>query len=218
MENNRYREEEKEQEEIKDQKELESVVIEKSLDDDRNVNHDNEETLKNDDVKNNKSKKEIKKLKKKLEESEKVNEELLQKISALTNEMLKDRAELENFKRRTNEERIRERKYALNDFLLELINVLDIFDRAVSTKTDDEKLAKYLMGFQMVNAQLQQILTKNGVSKIEALNKKFDPLYHSAVETVECENVESGVVVEEIMTGYMYKDRVLRPSMVKVSK
>ena len=218
MENNRYREEEKEQEEIKDQKELESVVIEKSLDDDRNVNHDNDETLKNDDVKNNKSKKEIKKLKKKLEESEKVNEELLQKISALTNEMLKDRAELENFKRRTNEERIRERKYALNDFLLELINVLDIFDRAVSTKTDDEKLAKYLMGFQMVNAQLQQILTKNGVSKIEALNKKFDTLYHSAVETVECENVESGVVVEEIMTGYMYKDRVLRPSMVKVSK
>ena len=190
MENNRYREEEKEQEEIKDQKELESVVIEKSLDDDKNVNHDNDETLKNDDVKNNKSKKEIKKLKKKLEESEKVNEELLQKISALTNEMLKDRAELENFKRRTNEERIRERKYALNDFLLELINVLDIFDRAVSTKTDDEKLAKYLMGFQMVNAQLQQILTKNGVSKIEALNKKFDPLYHSAVETVGCENVE----------------------------
>ena len=70
----------------------------------------------------------------------------------------------------------------------------------------------------MVNKTFKQILERNGVEQIDALNKPFNPTYHSAIETVKVEGVEPNTVVEVIMTGYTYKDRVLRPSMVKVSE
>ena len=132
--------------------------------------------------------------------------------------LLRNRADLENFKRRTNEERIKERKYAMQDFFSEIIDVIDVFDKAVAIKTEDEKLKKYLNGFVMVNTRLKQALENYGVKKIEALNKSFDPAYHQALEVVEVEGVEPNIVVEVVMEGYLYKDRILRPSMVKVSK
>ena len=70
----------------------------------------------------------------------------------------------------------------------------------------------------MVNNRLKNILENHGVVQIDCLNKPFDPNFHSALETVEVEGVEANIVTEVIMTGYMYKDRVLRPAMVKVSK
>lgn len=136
----------------------------------------------------------------------------------LMDQLLRKQAEFENFRKRVNEERIKERKYALNDFLLEAIETIDIFDQAVSTNTDDEKLKKYLNGFIMINNRLKNILGNYGVTKIECLNKQFDPNFASALESVECEGIESGIVTEVVMTGYMYKDKVLRPAMVKVSK
>lgn len=199
MENNRYREEELENE--KEQEQETEIVNEQPT----------------EDVKEVKQSKKDKKLNKKIEELELLNEELNAKLQNCQNEMLKDRAELENFKRRTNEERIKDRKYALQEFLTDLIEVVDIFDRAVRVTTDDEKLKKYLVGFSMINTQIQQILENYGVKKIEALNKPFDPTIHAAIETIEKEGIEAGIVVEEVVTGYMYKDRVLRPSMVKVS-
>ena len=146
------------------------------------------------------------------------NETLKEEIESLKDLLLRERAELENFKRRTNEERIKDRKYALTDFLMELIDVVDVFDKAVNVKTDDEKLKKFLSGFEMVNKTFKQILSRNGVEQIESIGKPFDPSFHSAIETVQVEGVEPNMVVEEIMTGYTYKDRVLRPSMVKVSE
>jgi molecular chaperone GrpE len=197
MENNRYREEE-----LENEKEQETEVV-------------NEQPTEN--TKEVKQSKKDKKLNKKIEELELLNEELNAKLQNCQNEMLKDRAELENFKRRTNEERIKDRKYALQEFLTDLIEIVDIFDRAVRVTTDDEKLKKYLVGFLMINTQIQQLLENYGVKKIEAPNKPFDPTIHAAIETIEKEGIEAGIVVEEVVTGYMYKDRVLRPSMVKVS-
>ena len=101
---------------------------------------------------------------------------------------------------------------------MESIETLDIFDKAVSFQTDDQTLRNFLSGFVMVNNRLKNILENYGVVQIDCLNKPFDPSFHSALETVEKEGVESNVVVEVVMTGYMYKDRVLRPSIVKVSK
>ena len=146
------------------------------------------------------------------------NEALKQEVENLKDLLLRERAELENFKKRNNEERIKDRKYALTDFLMELIDVIDIFDKAVNVKTEDEKLKKFLSGFEMVNKTFKQILSNNGVEQIEAIGKPFNPSFHSAIETVQVEGVEPNMVVEEIMTGYTYKDRVLRPSMVKVSE
>ena len=132
--------------------------------------------------------------------------------------MLKDRAELENFKRRTNEERIKDRIYANQSVFSELVDIIDIFDKAVSVKVEDEKLKNYLLGFSMINTQIQQIMENYGVKKIDALNKPFNSLYHEAIETVEVEGVEPNTVVEVLREGYMFKDRIIRPSMVKVSK
>ena len=199
-EHNRYKEEEKE------------------LEEELNESEEKEETSKEN--KNNKKKN--KKEKNKKEENEEVIDEkyevLMAEIAQLKDSLLRNQAELENFKKRTNEERIKERKYALKDFLLELISVIDVLEKAINVKTDDEKVQKFLKGFVMINVMFKQILEKEGVVKIEALNKPFDPNYHNAIEVVQVEGVESNIITEELQAGYMYKDRVLRPSMVKVNQ
>lgn len=198
---NRYREEEKE---LNEETVEEPVVEETPVD-------ETEET-----VETNKKERKPKRGKK-IEDFEEYHL-LVQEVASLKEDLLRNRADLENFKRRNNEERIRERKYALQDFLMELIDVIDIYDKAVNVKTDDEKLNKFLSGFIMINNRLKQILEHYEVKQIDALNKPFDPSFHSAIETVSVDGVEPNTVVEVIITGYTYKDRVLRPSMVKVSE
>lgn len=198
---NRYREEEKE---LNEETVEEPVVEETPVD-------ETEET-----VETNKKERKPKRGKK-IEDFEEYHL-LVQEVANLKEDLLRNRADLENFKRRNNEERIRERKYALQDFLMELIDVIDIYDKAVNVKTDDEKLNKFLSGFIMINNRLKQILEHYEVKQIDALNKPFDPSFHSAIETVSVDGVEPNTVVEVIITGYTYKDRVLRPSMVKVSE
>lgn len=205
MENNRYREEEKE--------ELEETV---TSDDQEEVSEEIEQTNEVEQT-NDVEEKPIKE-KKKIKELKEQIAKLELELANVKNEMLLDRAELENFKRRTNDERIKDRKYANQTLLSDMINVIDIFDKAVSSNTEDELLKKYLLGFKMINMQLQQVMSDYGVQKIKDLGEKFNPNIHQAVETIEVEGVEEGQVVEVIMQGYMYKDRVLRPSMVKVSK
>ena len=196
MENNRYREEEKEMDVAP-----ETEIVEETKEVESDMSEENK--------KNKKHKKNH------LYEE---NQALKKENAELKDQLLRNLAELENFKKRTNEERIKDRKYALADFLMQLIDIVDIFDKAVNKKTDDEKLKQFLDGFVMIDNSFKQILEKNGVKQIEALGKPFDPAYHSAIETVEVEGTDSNIVVEELMTGYIYKDRVLRPSMVKVSK
>ena len=210
MENNRYREEEKEIEELEKNDEIKP--------DKENVGDDVKTEDGKKDKKKEKGKGKVKDLEDEINALREENEKLIEANKELNDKLLRELAELENFKKRMTEERARDRKYALTDFLMELIDVVDIFDKAVNIKTEDEKIKKFLSGFVMVNKSFKQILENNGVTKIEALGKPFDPAYHSAIETVSVEGTESNVVVEEIMTGYVYKDRVLRPSMVKVSE
>ena len=197
MVNNRYREEEMEEQGIQEEADVSNTNV-------------SEEQVTEEVQKPEKAKKTSK-----YKEQIKVLEEKLKEVET---EMLKDRAELENFKRRSNEERIKDRIYANQSLLSELIDVIDIFDKAVSAKVEDEVLKKYLMGFSMINMQIQQIMESYGVKKIEALNKPFNSMYHEAIETIDVEGVEKNIVVEVIREGYMFKDRIIRPSMVKVSK
>ena len=143
---------------------------------------------------------------------------LKEEIKNLKDQLLRNRADLENFKRRTNEERIKERKYALQDILTELVEIIDLFDSVINMKTDDEKLKNFLFGFKMISDRYKQVLENYGVKKIEALNQKFDYTIHQAMEEEVNNDVEDGTVVKVISNGYMYKDRVLKPSMVIVSK
>lgn len=153
-----------------------------------------------------------------LEVEEEVSEvELLQEeVNNLKDKFLRNQAELENFKRRTNEERVKERKYAQQYILTKLIDLNDNFERALSSNKDDYDSLKE--GLTMIMSQLSSILEEESVKKIESVGKEFDPNFHQAVMTSNEEDIEDDIVAEEFQTGYMYKDRVLRPSMVKVNK
>lgn len=143
---------------------------------------------------------------------------LQDEVKRLTDLYLRTLADAENFKKRINEERIRERKYGAQYLLEKLIVVVDIFGKALSLETDDVRMKNFLIGFEMIYKQFNQILEDEGVKKIETANQKFNPLYHHAVELGCVEGLEDEMIIEEIQSGYMYKDRVLRPAFVKVNK
>lgn len=145
-------------------------------------------------------------------------EALKEEAKKYKDQYLRVLADSENFKKRIDEERIRERKYGSQRILEKIIPSIDIFDKALNMKTDDEKVKNFLIGFEMINNNLKQALEEEGVKKIKAVGEKFDPRYHHAVETAWDESKEEGIVLSEMQTGYMYKDRVLRPSLVKVNK
>ncbi len=155
------------------------------------------------------------------EEKDPAGEETLdleEEVKRLKDLYLRTLADAENFKRRINEERIRERKYAAQGLLEKLISVIDIFDQAIGVETDDPKLKNFLTGFTIINKQLNEILEEEGVKKIDARDQIFDPAYHHAVEVEHDENKEDNIVLEVYQNGYTFKDRVLRPALVKVNK
>ena len=131
---------------------------------------------------------------------------------------LRTLADAENHKKRVEEEKIRDRKYASQKLLEKLVNTIDIFDKAVNMKTDDEKLNNFLIGFKMINSNIQTVLEEEGVKRIKTVGEKFDPRYHDAVEVNYDANVEEEIILAETMSGYTYKDRVLRPAGVIVNK
>lgn len=139
-------------------------------------------------------------------------------VAQLKDQLLRNMAELENFKRRNNEERIKERKYASQYVFLELIEVIDSLDTALKTQVEDENVQKYKKGFELIREKLANLLSNNEVKKIEALGMAFDPNVHMAVSKANRNDLDKGVIVEELLPGYMYKDRVLRPSMVIVNE
>lgn len=139
-------------------------------------------------------------------------------LTKFKNSYLRVLADFENYKKRINEERLKERKYMYFSLFEEIIPVIDIFDKAVNMKTDDEKLSNFLYGFKMINDNLHQILQKEGVKKIDTKDAKFDPNYHHAIETDWDETKEENIILQEMQTGYMYKDRLLRASLVKVNQ
>lgn len=178
------------------------------------------EEEKNEDLKNDSEINENDNCKKEDETSEQVNEldVLKEENIRLREQYLRTLADSENYKKRIEEERLRERKYASQKLLEKLLNTVDIFDKAVNMQADDEKLNNFLIGFKMINTNIQNVLQEEGVKKIKTIGEKFDPRYHNAVELSYDDSVEEDVVVSEMNSGYMYKDRVLRAANVVVNK
>ena len=150
--------------------------------------------------------------KEKIEQLEKQNAELKDKL-------LRNAAELENFKRRTNEELIKDRKYASCDLVNDLVSILANLDKCVNMETDEPLLKNFLIGFKMIDKQLFDRLYQDGLEDIKAeVGMAFDPNIHHAIETTEDETKESNVITEVVQKGYKYKDRIIKPAMVKVNK
>lgn len=145
-------------------------------------------------------------------------EKLENEVKDLKDKLLRNAAELENFKKRMNQERINDRKFASKTLIGDLLAPLDQFDRVVNMPTDNELLKNFLIGFKMINDSMYQVLIQDGLKEIEALNKPFDPKYHYAVEKIHDANKPDGVNLEVIQKGYLYKDQLLRPAMVKINE
>ena len=158
----------------------------------------------------------------KTEVKEEVNSNniLEDKVKKLEEALLRNQAELMNYKRRKDEEVSRMLKYSEEDIIREFLPILDNFERAIKMDDDnlDDEVSKFLEGFKMVYTQIKNMLDKFEVKEIEAFGKEFDPTYHQAVMKESNPDKQSGIVLEVFQKGYMYKDRVIRPSMVKVNE
>ena len=145
---------------------------------------------------------------------------LAKRIKDLEEALLRNQAELINYKRRREEEVTKMFKYANEDMIMDFLPILDNLGRAIAMDDDnpDDEVSKFLEGIKMVYKQLREMLNKFGVSEIECLDKEFDPTYHQGVMTDKDESKAPGIVLEVLQKGYMYKDKVIRPAMVKVNE
>ena len=146
------------------------------------------------------------------------------KIKELEDKLARTLAEMENQRRRYEKEKDDAFEYGGFSFARESLNLIDNFDRAKQSLENDEEikssdaLKKTLEHLDIVKKDLISIFKKNNIEEIVAVNKKLDPNLHQAMMEIEDENKESGTIVQEIQKGYIMKDRLLRPSLVAVSK
>ncbi len=179
-----------------------------------------------------KDKKQEKKVEKKLSKNK--DSKLLEEIEALklTNKQLSDenisliekvkiaQAESINYRRRKDEETNQLLKYANQDLIMELILVVDNFERAIKLDDNDltDEVSKFLAGFKMMYANLTEILKKFGVEEINRVGEKFDPNQEQALLTDTVEDMEDEVVIEVLLKGYKLKEKVIRPASVKINQ
>jgi len=145
-------------------------------------------------------------------------DELQAKLTETEGRTLRLQADFENYKRRVQLDKQAAEKYRSQSLVSDILPALDNFERAMQVEASDEQMKSLLQGMEMVYRQLLEALTKEGVEAIEAVGKQFDPHEHQAVMQVEDSEFESNAVVEEFQKGYKLKDRVIRPSMVKVNQ
>ena len=146
-------------------------------------------------------------------------EKLKKEIEEYKEQSLRDKAELVNYRKRKDEEVARMLKYANEDLVKELLPTIDNLERALKLEEDaeNEDVSKFLSGIKLIYCSTIATLEKYGVKAIDGANKAFDPTYHQAVMTEAHEGVEPGMVLEVLQKGYLLKDKVIRPAMVKVS-
>lgn len=148
------------------------------------------------------------------EEIEKLNEEL----AKAKNDMARAYADTENMKKRLQNEADQVKKYRFQQAGLEILPILDGMERALMVQSENEEVLNYVKGFEMIHQQLLNVLTNEGVKEIEALGKPFDHNTMQALMQEAKEDTEPGIVIEVMQKGYMLKDRILRPALVKVSE
>lgn len=130
---------------------------------------------------------------------------------------LRVQADFDNFRRRTQKEKEDLGKYASSKLITELLPVIDNFERALQASEENPEFESFSKGVNMIFRQLESVLATEGLTAMKSVGEPFNPEYHQAIMQVESDEYEEGIVVEEVQKGYMLKDKVLRPAMVKVS-
>ncbi len=139
-----------------------------------------------------------------------------EQIEALTDQVKRQMAEFDNFRKRTEKEKSSMYEMGAKSVVEKILPVIDNFERGLDTVPEDEKDSPFTEGMRMIYKQLMTELDNIGVKPIEALGEEFNPDFHNAVMQVESEEYESGHVAQELQKGYMYRDTVVRHSMVAV--
>ncbi len=195
------------QDKIKNNENLENIdkKNEESIDNNLKKNEDNTDTV-DENITTN----------------EKEEESLKEEIRMLKEERIRALAEMENLRKRFEREKIDSIKYGSVNLARDILSPGDNLERALSAVNKEEdhpkSIKNLIEGLLMVKKEISTALEKNGITKIDTLNKKFDPNIHQAMMEVENNELDEGIVVQEIQTGYMMHDRLLRPAMVGVSK
>lgn len=149
-------------------------------------------------------------------------EEIIKEVENLREEKLRLLAEMENLRKRSTRDKADSVKYGSTNLARDILSPNDNLSRALDAIPKEEKssdsIKNLIDGLKMVQKEFMSILEKHGVKKIEALNNKFDHNFHQAMLEIESEKHEDGIVIQEIQSGYTMHDRLLRPSMVGVSK
>jgi len=183
--------------------------VKQSLKDEKNITHenDNESHTEEEDINENKKTTE---------------EKLIDEVHLLKDEKLRLLAEMENLRKRSDRERIDSIRFGSFNLAKDILSSDDNLSRALDVIAEKEEKNETILnlidGLKMVQKEFANILKKHGVKKINALNEKFDHNFHQAMVELENDEVEEGIVIQEMQSGYTMHDRLLRPSMVGVSK
>jgi molecular chaperone GrpE len=144
-------------------------------------------------------------------------DQLRMQVEENNQRILRVQADFDNFRRRARAEKEDFAKYASLKLIEQLLPIVDNFDRALSSSKETKDFDALVKGLDMTYRGMDQLLTAEGLKPIEAVGQPFNPEFHQAVMQVESEEHEEGIVVEELQKGYILKDKVIRPAMVKVS-
>ena len=148
------------------------------------------------------------------EELEKKSDEIAQ----LNDRLLRLGAEFENYKKRIQREREDLIKYVGESFLMELLSIVDNFERAFQAAEETQDFKVLHQGVEMILKEVENFLKEKGVKKMNTAGEQFDPHKHEAIEQVVCGDKPENIIVEELQAGYELNGRVIRPAKVKVSK
>ena len=160
------------------------------------------------------------------DEKEPAPEELIIKLNSqieeLKDQRLRSIAELENYRKRSEKDQADALKYGIANFAKEVVSIRDNIERANASIVDElkkeEKIKPVIEGLDLIQQSIITVLDRFGIKKIEAMDQKFDHNFHQAMIEIERDDCEPGIVVQELIPGYTLHDRLLRPSMVGVSK
>lgn len=139
-----------------------------------------------------------------------------ERIEELTDQVKRQMAEFENFRKRTDKEKKQMYEVGAKSIIEKILPVVDNFERGLAAVPEEQKNDAFVEGMDKIYKQMMTVFDELDVKPIEAVGKEFDPEYHNAVMQVESEEYESGVVAQELQKGYMYRDSVVRHSMVAV--
>ena len=140
-----------------------------------------------------------------------------EKIEELTDKVIRQMAEFDNFRKRTEKEKSQMYEIGAKDIIDKILPIIDNFERGLAVVPEDKKDDSFVQGMEMIYKQLMTTLESAGVKVIEAVGQEFNPDFHNAVMHVEDDEVGENIVVEEFQKGYMYRESVVRYSMVKVA-